>query len=208
MPNIDAFKSAIAGHGGLAKSNMFQVMLPSIPDVDMTPSELNLFAKNVTLPGRQIATNERQIGTKMEKMAYGHIVDDVSITFLVTNSYNVKKYFDAWQNLTFDQDTYELNFKSPSHRSFSGFNTYGKTVIIKQMTLEDNDTFTLNFLRNTKTSPDFILKYQPEFDKNTIYSVQLEEAFPTSVNAIELTNEQDGLVELTVQLSYTNWRTL
>ena len=39
----------------------------------------------------------------------------------------------------------------------------------------------------------------------TVYSVELIDAFPTTINAVELSNELDGLVQVSVQLSYTNW---
>ena len=38
-----------------------------------------------------------------------------------------------------------------------------------------------------------------------VYECTLKDAFPTTMNGIEFTDEQDGLVKLTVQLSYTNW---
>ena len=37
------------------------------------------------------------------------------------------------------------------------------------------------------------------------YSVALNNAFPTSITAIEYNNEPDGFVETTVALSYTNF---
>ena len=37
------------------------------------------------------------------------------------------------------------------------------------------------------------------------YSVRLNEAYPTTVNEIPLTNDPDGLVEITVQLSYKDF---
>jgi hypothetical protein len=39
-----------------------------------------------------------------------------------------------------------------------------------------------------------------------VYGVTLLEAFPTTLNLIELNNEQNGLVEVNVQLSYSNWK--
>ena len=39
----------------------------------------------------------------------------------------------------------------------------------------------------------------------TSYSVKLLEAFPTAINAVELNNELDGIIQLTIELSYTNW---
>ena len=41
---------------------------------------------------------------------------------------------------------------------------------------------------------------------SSIYSVELEDAFPTTLNAISLSNEADQLVEFSVQLSYTKWK--
>ena len=41
---------------------------------------------------------------------------------------------------------------------------------------------------------------------NNIYTCQLLDAYPTTVNAIALNNELDGMVELNVQLSYRKWR--
>ena len=37
------------------------------------------------------------------------------------------------------------------------------------------------------------------------YSVRLNEAYPTTLNEIPLTNDPDGLVEITVQLSYKDF---
>jgi hypothetical protein len=40
----------------------------------------------------------------------------------------------------------------------------------------------------------------------SIYSVELIDAFPTTINSIELSNEANGLVEMSVTFAYTNWR--
>ena len=37
------------------------------------------------------------------------------------------------------------------------------------------------------------------------YSVRLNEAYPTTLNEIPLSNDLDGLVEITVQLSYKDF---
>jgi hypothetical protein len=41
---------------------------------------------------------------------------------------------------------------------------------------------------------------------NSIYSVELEDAFPTTLGAITLSNDADQLVEFSVQMSYTKWK--
>ena len=40
----------------------------------------------------------------------------------------------------------------------------------------------------------------------SVYSVELLDAFPVGTSAIELNNELDGLVQLTVTFAYTNWK--
>ena len=41
--------------------------------------------------------------------------------------------------------------------------------------------------------------------ESIVYQVKLLDAFPTTMNQIDFSNEQDGLVQLNVQLSYRNW---
>ena len=50
------------------------------------------------------------------------------------------------------------------------------------------------------------IRFNAGIGGGTVYSVDLLEAFPVSTSAIELNNELDGLVQLTVNFAYTNWR--
>lgn len=47
--------------------------------------------------------------------------------------------------------------------------------------------------------------FQLDNQNRNVYKCDLLEAFPTTMNTIALNNELDGLVEVNVQLSYTNW---
>lgn len=168
MLNINEFKSSLTA--GIAKNNLFKVDLPRINEID--PTTLNLMCRSASLPGRQMNINERVIGIpKPEKVVNGFQIDDVSLTFIMTNNYEAKRYFDEWTSLTMDLDSYELKYKF-------GPEGYAKQVVITQLNS-----------RNEK-----------------VYECTLEDAFPTTVNAIEFTNEQGGIVELNVQLSYFNWK--
>ena len=180
MLGVDDFKSLVSSKGGLARSNLFSVTFPAIPGGSPTNREINLLCKDVVLPGRQITTRERTIGLTTRKMAYGYLVDDVSMTFHVMNDYGIKEYFEAWQNLAVDQDTYEVGYKSD----------YAKEVVINQI---------------RKGSGGAVLATNQLVDDQIVYSCKLLEAFPTTMNAIQLNNELDGILELNVQLSYTNW---
>lgn len=186
--SIDQLKSLISDKGGMARPNVFRVELPSLPGA--TSSTLNLLCKDVVLPGRQILSRERQIGIPIEKMAYGYAVDDVPMTFHVLNDYGVKQYFEYWQNLAVNQNTYELGYKDD----------YAKQVKIQQ-------------LRKGIAFPGFnrsfgIFEIDIDFisSADVVYECILEDAYPTTMNALQLNNELDGVLELNVQLSYRNWR--
>ena len=110
--DIDNFKGAVSAGGGIARSNIWMVQLPTnIPRAPTINSNtINLICKNVTMPGRQIVTADRMIGMKPFKTAYGYLTDDVSMTFQVLNDNKIRDYFYAWSELVVNTQTKELNY--------------------------------------------------------------------------------------------------
>ena len=208
--SVDQFKALVAQRGGIARSNLFQVDLPQLPGTTIPSKDLNLLCKDVILPGRQVATVDYQMGTKVEKIAYGNVTDDVTMTFLVLNDYAVKQYFDAWQQLAYNPNSFEIGYKSE----------YAKQVQIHQMRKGVSFPI-LNRSFGSFSIPSNITNRLPtfgpldlsqlEFDLDfatppaKICSVTLERAWPVTINPIQLNNDADGLVELQVQLSYIKW---
>jgi len=151
----------------------------------MGGGDLNLLCNSVTMPGRQVLTNDRRIGMEYQKVAYGYAVPDVAMSFYVLNDYGIKKYFDTWYDTTVFDDNQVVPYKT----------NYIRDVRIHQ-------------LRKPIINKDFNIgpvNIDIGIGQGTPYSVVLKDAFPTSVNAIELNNELDGLVQLNVEFSYTNW---
>lgn len=212
MASIDELKSVATSKLGFAKANQFLVELPpigsggfggiggflanllpiSIPNIpgiletgNPTTREMNILCSNATLPGKQILTTDRRIGMEFQKVAYGYAVDDISLTFYLMNDYGVKDYFDAWANLVLNQETGEVGYKQD----------YAKTVKIHQLR-RPRKGFSANIGPLTGTV---------DIGGGTIYAVELVDAFPTTISGVQLSNELDGLVQLSVQLSYTKW---
>lgn len=186
--SVDTFKANI--RQGMAMTNLYRVILPSLPGANST--QVNALCKAVNMPGRQILTSERQMGMKMQKVAYGYASDDVTLQFHLLQDYGVKTYFDTWQKLAINQDDQRANYKKE----------YSYDVVIQQ--LRKDAIVDLGFNVNLGILGDFgadiITPDQVSF------TCILEDAFPTTVNAIDFSNDADQMGELSVQLSYTNWR--
>ena len=61
-----------------------------------------ILCTNVTLPGKLITTTEAKHNHNMTKKPYSMATDEVQMTFLLTNDWYMKKYFDLWMELIID----------------------------------------------------------------------------------------------------------
>jgi len=185
--NIDQLKGVASKGRGFAFTNLFSVGLPSFGKYDTR--DLNILCTNVNMPGRQIMTQERIIGPKARKMPTGFASDDVSMTFHVMNDYLIKEYFEEWQNKVINQDTFELGYA----------NNFCKQVRIQQLKKGMAFDFPIDKIFGLNLDLDI------RTEAKAIRTCTLLDAFPTTMTAIDFNNDQDGLVKLAVQLSYTNW---
>lgn len=184
MASVDELKSLVSAKLGFARNNQFLVELPSIGGV--SSSEMNILCTRVSLPSKQILSADRRIGMEFEKVAYGYAVDDVTMSFYLLNDYGPRKYFDAWRNIVLDEDTLEVGYKLD----------YERPVKIHQLRKP------LAGL-STNIGP---IRLSADIGGGSVYSVELLNAYPTTIQAIDFSNELDGLLEVSVQLSYTNWK--
>tara|TARA_B100000902_G_scaffold129323_1_gene128495 strand:- start:8797 stop:9465 length:669 start_codon:yes stop_codon:yes gene_type:complete len=201
MTTIDQFKSAASLKLGFARSNQFLVQLPTNlggkPGLTgfagilskigslLGGEDMNILCSQAQLPGKRILTHERNVGAENQQVAYGYVVDQVSLTFYCMNDYGIVKYFDEWRDMTIQQIPGEAMYKKD----------YAKPIKIHQLRRPLAG-------KSISAGP---IRLNLGLGGSSVYSVELLDAFPTTVSAIELTNELDGLVQLTVGISYTNW---
>ena len=200
--SIEDIKALANTKLGFARPNKFLVTMPTVGvgggllagligafsggGGGASPRELNILCSNATMPAKQILTNDRRIGMEFQKIAYGYAVDDVSMTFYLMNDYGIKDYFDSWRSTILDEVGQASNYK----------NEYAKTVTIHQLR-QPLKGF------SKQLGP---IRFNAGIGGGSVYSVDLLEAFPIASSAIELNNDLDGLVQLTVTFAYTNWR--
>lgn len=184
MVSVDRLKSIANFKRGFAKPNQFLVELP--PFAGISSDEVNILCSRVSLPGKQILTHDRRINMEFEKVAYGYAVDDVTMSFYLLNDYGLRKYFDDWRSSTINEETLEVAYKE----------TYQRTIKIHQMTRPILGI-------GTKLGP---IRASVDLGTGAAYSIELIDAFPTTIQSVDFSNELDGLLEVSVQISYTNWR--
>ena len=127
--SIDTLKSTINRRGGIARGNRFAVYVshPSkgmnsllnfnpanllsnlisgqgvrIGDFIQDPRDIFLLCQSCTMPGKRIMTTEATHNHHNTKKPYSAATDEVTMTFLMTNDYYMKKYFDMWQEMIID----------------------------------------------------------------------------------------------------------
>ena len=186
MASLSELKTSITFGGGLARTNKFLVTLPSLGGGGLIGAlgsrNMNILCRTAQLPSKQILTNEKRVGMKFEKVAYGYGIEDVTLTFMETASLPVRRYFDTWRDLILNEDAQTSKYKTE----------YQKRVIISQLAMP----LPLGALTGSL----------PLDVQVATYTVELINAFPTSITAIEYTNDADGYAETTVALSYTNFK--
>ena len=155
--SIDTLKSTINRRGGVARPNRFGVYIthPSkninsllnfnpanllsnlisgqgvnIGDFIQDPRDMFLLCRNVTMPGKRISTTEATHNHHLSKKPYSAITDEVTMSFMLTNDYYIKKYFVMWQEMIVDTsgEHYKTFYKSE----------YTTDVIIQQLSASND----------------------------------------------------------------------
>tara|TARA_R110000868_G_scaffold382366_1_gene648949 strand:+ start:29405 stop:30124 length:720 start_codon:yes stop_codon:yes gene_type:complete len=209
--SIDEIKGLMNAKDGAAKPNLFRVQLPSLPGA--TSAEVNILCTAANLPGKGIVTYDRDIGIRRDRIAYGQIYEDLTLTFLLLNDYGIRKYFETWQEWTVSSN-YQISYKNEYAKQLKvsqlkkGFGqpVYGTPLGIPKLPAAIQS-------RLPKIGPfDFA---QGEIDLNFIsgnqdvFTMNFEDAFPISITGSALSNAaNDTVSELNVTFAYTKYTTL
>lgn len=195
MASIEEFKGQVSAGGGFALTHQYMVQLPNIPGSNFSARERNALCRVARLPGRQIITQDRQVGLMNQKIGTGYANADVGLSFHVLNDYKAKAYFDAWQDLIVNQDTQQISYAD----------NYKYSVKIYQM--KKGQSFQIFDRTFNIFGLDVNIDVESFTSANAIYGVELEKAFPTTMNGIDLTDgSTDQTVEVSIDLSYMNWK--
>lgn len=207
---IEDLKGQLVASGNMAMGNQFMVKFPQIESFSIDPNELDIFCTAASMPGRQIMSQDYQIGTTMRKIANGFATTDISLTFIVTNSHRIRQYFEAWQAEAHNPVTKEVGY----------FDDYTYPVEISTIQKGQRLSAFKKQLGGLNKIPSVISNKIPDlgpvdfsqgeidvgiaFKKETTYTCKLLECFPTTLADQAIGNGTE-LMELSVELSYTDW---
>lgn len=217
--SIEQLKATISARGGLAKANLYNVTLPRLDGV--LSSDFNILCKSMQMPGRQILSHDRKIGMVQTKVPYGFANDDITLSFHVPNDFQIRHYFEDWQRLAINQDTYEAGY----------YNEYTFPVVLHQLRKGISlPVYKENFGDELDFIPTNILNRLPRFELPgyggvsvdlgqgdievglltgdlVMNEVKLLNAFPTTISPITYTDASEEFVEVNVTLTYKDWVT-
>ena len=111
--DIASFKAKLSS-GGMQKSSHYQVEFFPPSGAGQIPygnATAHCYVKDVSLPGRNIATSEIKYGgLPTTKQAYSSIPNDCTITFMADGNMEIWRHFQAWQRLIHDPSTGSVGY--------------------------------------------------------------------------------------------------
>ncbi len=214
--NVNRFIAHFDAQDGFAKSSKFDVLL-NVPSFLMnmgTSEQLSLQCEAAELPGYTLNTIENKIFGAPTPLAGTPSFGDVTLTFICAGNLWEKKFFDAWLNNIIPKQTYLVNYKMNYVtdiviRQYSEFMPLDKFELMREEALRQDKT-ELGETRPTLATVATMTPLDPErFNKPHVsYACTLINAFPVTVNAMNLNWGTDEIHRLTVAFKFDRWLTL
>ena len=167
---IDQFKATIGKRGGPAAANRFAVTITpptqgllnldlqsaaasalsgnfSLGGLVNDPRDINILCENCEIPGRLIQTGDYDAYDRNpRKYPTAVVEEDVTFTFILTNDYYVKKFFDRWMSSILDPVTNIVAYDSE----------YKTDVFIQQLDKKNTPIYGVRLLDAFPTSVNSI----------------------------------------------------
>ncbi len=180
---ISDFMAKIDGLGSYAKANKFtiQIIPPALTvrQTSVNPATIDFLAKKVSFPARTFGTTTyRSAGMFSLEVPYETTYEPVSISFMGTNDYTVRKFWLDW--FEFIQRTGDT--------SSGGVGRYN-----------------MKYYKQFKSPGITITSYDEEAGMNETHKIKLHDAWPKTISAIELGWDQGDPLEFDVDIVYSRW---
>jgi len=131
----NTIKALLDANGGIAYNDKYMVTLNKPPAFELPGGmamrqNLSMLCDTATLPTKSLATFEKSIYGPVKAMPYRMTFTEASMSFIMTDSMDEKRYFDEWQN----------KIVHPSSGNLGFFNDYVCDINIKKFGRTAADT--------------------------------------------------------------------
>tara|TARA_B100001250_G_scaffold402788_1_gene416366 strand:- start:1132 stop:1707 length:576 start_codon:yes stop_codon:yes gene_type:complete len=179
---VSDFMAKIDGLGSYAKADKFtiQIIPPELTkrQGSIDPATIEFLAKKVSFPARSFGTTTyRSAGMFSLEVPYETTFEPVSISFMGTNNYEVRKFWLDW--FEFIQRTGDTASGSVGRYNMKYYKQFKGTVTITS--------------------------YGPEENMKETHKIKLHDCWPKTISAIELGWDQTDPLEFDVDLVYSRW---
>lgn len=133
---IEKLLSVIDRRNGLSLSNRFRVTFFA-PGSSLPAEEVSILCDSVTLPGITLTSKDYRTVKNLFKVPAGYSFTDVTMTFLNTSDYSIRKMFDTWRKLVVDPDSYRIGYESE----------YTTDIRIAALDIQDKEIYAVTLLK-------------------------------------------------------------
>ena len=188
--------SAVNSHKGISKANKFVVKNMTIPDVLRddhlsNTRDMHFFCDSTFFPGRNMATVEYRAGSVSEPFIHSNnFAETITLTFNLTNDMFIKKLFDEWQDYIMPLTNKERKVRTNIMRYPNSYR--GKFDLVKLDSELKEKTHTYNVSSGSVRISEG-------------YTVQILDAFPKQVDAMNVSFASQEALKLTVQMAFSRW---
>lgn len=187
--------SAVNSHQGISKANKFVVKNMTIPDTlrnnhSDNLRDMNFFCDSTFFPGRNMATVEYRAGSVSEPFIHSNnFAETITLTFNLTNDMFIKRLFDEWQDYIMPLTNKERKVRTNIMRYPNSYR--GSFDLVKL---------------DSELRSDHIRGFGPGQSLNIDgYTVQILDAFPKQVDAMNVSFASQEALKLTVQMAFSRW---
>lgn len=138
-------------------------------------AQVSLMAENCSIPGKQIATTPFTMYGTTMKMPYGSLFDDFNVGFICSKSMVERTFFDVWSSFIHNPHNNYMNY----------LDDYVGTIVVVKL--------------NDATGPGQVSA------ANAMSVWMLQEVYPVTIQAQELSYASDDYLRLNVQFAYRKW---
>jgi hypothetical protein len=205
---LSEMKAALTRHRGIAMKNQYRVdisppaTLEALALDSVSKNDLNIFAESFTLPDRTIETFDWGIWNHTIKIPKGYTETGIDITFVATNDFFIKNFFDNWVSLVVNEETYLVSYPAEIKGSIKLYYTQNEISAINAK----NNADTSKVTENERLEKDNRTPIEMSYREIRNYGIEILGAYPTGVKNIELNAADDTPAKVIVSFTFDRFQ--